>query len=196
MLSSDNFSVYNGYPAAAQQKCLAHMRRHFKNLMRSPVLHNNEIGKALIELIDELFKNYRHFQASGDTKTYIEWTYGFKFRLNEAFNKWIPKAGATALNLLSLLRDQYDSWWYCLEHPEVPPDNNLVECSLRLAVTKRKISGGSRSLERFGDTANLLTVVQTCRSQQRSVIDFFAIALYAYTRNQIVVPYLIPSSAT
>jgi transposase len=94
------------------------------------------------------------------------------------------------------LRDKYHQWWYCLDHPEVPPDNNLAERSLRLAVTKRKISGGSRSLERFGDTANLLTVIQTCRSQERSVIDFFASAIQAHTRNQIIVPSLIPSSAT
>ncbi|BAZ33864.1 transposase IS66 (plasmid) [Cylindrospermum sp. NIES-4074] len=31
----------------------------------------------------------------------------------------------------------------------------------RLAETSRKVSGGSRSIERFQDTANLLTVVQT-----------------------------------
>lgn len=48
--------------------------------------------------------------------------------------------------------DKYDQWWYFLDHPEVPPDNNLAERSLQLAVTKRKISGGSRSLCRFGHT--------------------------------------------
>ena len=79
----------------------------------------------------------------------------------------MPKASATALNLLSKLRDKYEQWWYFLEHPEVPPDNNLAERSLRLAVTKRKVSGGSRSLSRFEDTARLFTVVQTCRSQAR-----------------------------
>ncbi|EKF03328.1 aconitate hydratase, partial [Tolypothrix sp. PCC 7601] len=50
---------------------------------------------------------------------------------------------------------------------------NQAERSLRLAVTKRKVSGGSRSMERFQHTANLLTVVQTCRRQSLSVIDFF-----------------------
>jgi len=29
VISSDDFSVYNGYPVKAQQKCLAHLRRHF-----------------------------------------------------------------------------------------------------------------------------------------------------------------------
>ena len=91
------------------------------------------------------------------------------------------------------------------DHPEVPPDNNLAERSLRLAVTKRKISGGSRllrrrpkglSLKRFGDMANLLTIVQTCRFQQRCVIDFFGDALRAHADYRITYPSLIPVSAT
>ena len=77
------------------------------------------------------------------------------------------------------LRNKTDQWWYFLDHPEVPPDNNLAERTLRLAVTKRKVSGGSRSIERFKHTANLLTVVQTCRRQKRSVIDFFEQAIKA-----------------
>ena len=100
------------------------------------------------------------------------------------------------MNLLSKLRDKYEQWWYFLDHPEVPPDNNLAERSLRLAVTKRKVSGGSRLLSRFDDTASLLTVVQTCRSQLRSVIDFFALALRAHTGHQIAYPSLIPVSST
>ena len=31
-LSSDDFSLYNGYQVAAQQKCLAHLRRHFQQV--------------------------------------------------------------------------------------------------------------------------------------------------------------------
>jgi transposase len=48
-----------------------------------------------------------------------------------------------------------EQWWYFLNDPSVPPDNNLAERSLRLAVTKRKVSGGSRSMKRFEETANL-----------------------------------------
>ncbi len=40
-------------------------------------------------------------------------------------------------------------------HPEVPPDNNQAERSLRLAVTKRKVSGGSRSMDRFAKACRL-----------------------------------------
>ena len=33
VLSSDDFSVYNGVIVGAQQKCLAHLRRHFKKVL-------------------------------------------------------------------------------------------------------------------------------------------------------------------
>jgi hypothetical protein len=72
-----------------------------------------------------------------------------------------------------------EQWWYFLDHPEIPPDNNLAERALRLAVTKRKVRGGSRSMERFQDTANNLSVIQTCRFQGRSVVNFFTSALRA-----------------
>ena len=79
-----------------------------------------------------------------------------------------------------------------LDHPDIPPDNNLAERSLRLAVTKRNVSGGSRSFERFQDTACLLSVVQTCRTQQRSVINFFADALRKSVGYQTTIASLIP----
>ena len=44
------------------------------------------------------------------------------------------KAGLITLNLSSKLRDQYDQWWYFPKRPEVPPDNNLTEDSLRFAI--------------------------------------------------------------
>jgi transposase len=83
-----------------------------------------------------------------------------------------------------------------LDHPEVPPDDNLAERTLRLAVTKRKVSGGSRSMERFQDTANLLTVIQTCRRQRRSVIEFFDQAIKAMVNSAVQTPYLIPQVET
>ena len=196
VLSSDDFSVYNGYRAAAQQKCLAHLRRHFLRLIQRPGRDNSSIGNMFVDLIDDAFDNYREFLASNDLKQYTDWATQFKLNLSNALQRWIPKASATALNLLLKLRDKYDQWWYFLDYPEVPPDNNLAERSLRLAVTKRKISGGSRSLTRFEQTASLLTVVQTCRSQERSVIDFFAEALRAHTGHGNAYPLLIPFSTT
>ncbi|MFN6480546.1 IS66 family transposase [Nostoc sp. DedQUE07] len=192
ILSSDDFSVYNGYQAVAQQKCLAHLRRHFKKLIQLPGLHNQAIGKAFVDLIDEAFRHYAQWFETLNSTNYNDWVNQFKSKLHSSLNQWIDLAGATAGQLLRSLRDKAHQWWYFLDHPEIPPDNNQAERSLRLAVTKRKISGGSRSMERFQHTANLLTVVQSCRRQGRSVIDFFAQALIADSRNSVSRPSLLP----
>ncbi len=191
VLSSDDYSVYNGYQVVAQQKCLAHLRRHFKKLIILPGLHNQAIGEAFVDLIDQAFRHYAQWFQTLDWASYNNWVNPFKSKLQQTLDQWIDKAGATAGNLLRSLRDKASQWWYFLDNPEVPPDNNQAERSLRLAVTKRKVSGGSRSMERFQHTANLLTVVQTCRRQSRSVINFFAQALLANSNNSQSYPSLL-----
>ena len=46
-------------------------------------------------------------------------------------------------------------------------------------------------MKRFEHTANLLTVVQTCRRQKRSVINFFEQALMATVRAEQIPTLLI-----
>ena len=137
VLSSDDFSVYNGYPAFAQQKCLAHLRRHFKKLIILPGLHNQAIGEAFVDLIDEAFRSYAQWFETFDSFNYNDWVNQFKSKLQSSLNQWIDKAGATAGHLLRSLGDKANQWWYFLDYPEIPPDNNQAERSLRLAVTKR-----------------------------------------------------------
>jgi transposase len=195
ILSSDDLSVYNGYQVTAQQKCLAHLRRHFKKLQLQPGLHNQQIADIFIRLIDEAFEQHRLWRSQMDELSYFSWACGFQQRVEAQINYWKNQAGHRAGQLLRSLEDKREQWWYFLEHPHIPPDNNLAERYLRLAVTKRKISGGSRSMERFEQTARLLSVVQTCRRQGRSVITFFAQALKA-TLGLTTVPSLIPLSPT
>lgn len=120
VISSDDFSVYNGYRVAAQQKCLAHLRRHFLRLLKSPGRDNASIAQVFVDLIDNVFANYRSLQLANDLDAYRDWATQFKLKLTQAFSLWIPKAGATARHLLSKLRHQEQQWWYCLDHPEVP----------------------------------------------------------------------------
>ncbi len=196
VLSSDDFSVYNGCHVTAQQKCLAHLLRHFKKVLGLPGQNNNAVVAAVfIELINEAFVQHRLWREQGDLVTYFQWAIDFKARLNQALQTWLSTVGYAAGLLLRSLRDKADQWWYFLEDPSVPPDNNLAERSLRLAVTKRKVSGGSRSMERFKQTANLLSVIQTCRFQDRSAIAFFREAISAHSC-ELAMPSLIPLFST
>jgi transposase len=138
VLSSDDFSVYNGHPAGEQQKCLAHLRRHFKKVSQLKHGNNAQLGQVFLDLIDAAFAAHQQWRESGDTVAYHEWADGFKREVGTALDLWLPSAGYAAGLLLRSLRDKAEQWWYFLDHPEIPPDNNLSERSLRLTVTKRK----------------------------------------------------------
>jgi transposase len=197
VLSSDDFSVYNGYEVRAQQKCMAHLRRHFKKVLKLKHGNNPQLGKVFIDLIDAAFTAHRQWRETQDACAYRSWAEDFKIEVQTVLAQWLPKAGYAAGLLLRSLRDKAQQWWYFLDHPEVPPDNNRSERSLRLAVTKRKVCGGSRSMEGFAQTAILLTVIQTCRAQGRSVFEFFKQALMtASSFNDLTMPSLIPDTST
>jgi len=89
----------------------------------------------------------------------------------------MPKVGYSAGKFLKSLKEKSAQWWYFLAHPHVLPDHNRAERNLRLAVTKRKVCGGSRSMAGLDNAAALLTVIQTCKAQGRYVFDFFCQAL-------------------
>ena len=196
VISSDDFNVYNGYPVKAQQKCLAHLRRHFKKVVKLGYGNNRVLGQTFLDLIDEAFEKHRQWRETQDETAYRRWAFEFKSRVSQSLQQWMNKAGYEAGKLLRKPRDKAEQWWYFLDHPEVPPDNNQAERSLRLAVTKRKVSGGSRSIDRFAQTADLLSVVQTCRRQRRSTIEFFKQALIAKSGTEKPLPSLLPQPST
>lgn len=147
VLSSDDLSVYNGYAVVAQQKCLAHLRRHFQRLIKTPGQYNQTIGQTFLKLIDEAFRHYRLWQNDQDRPGYGAWATLFKDKIRIALEQWRDKAGYEAGKLLRNLQQKAQQWWYFLDNPEVPPDNNLAERSLRLAITKRK---GAWWFEKYG----------------------------------------------
>ena len=177
VLCSDDYSVYNGYVVERQQKCLAHLRRHFKALLKFTLKSQQKIGHVFIKLIDEAFEHHASWHKHGDEQLYFNWATDFKIRVTQAISDWMPNVGYEAGKLLKSLSKKAAQWWYFLEDPNVPPDNNRAERNLRLAVTKRKVCGGSRSMDGLHNTAALLTVIQTCKAQGKSVIDFFRQAL-------------------
>jgi transposase len=65
-----------------------------------------------------------------------------------------------------------DHLWTFLSDPHVQPANNGAERSLRHAVIRRKLSFGTQSErgDRFVEV--MLTVIETCRQQKRSVLQF------------------------
>ena len=96
VLSSDDYSVYNGYPVKAQQKCLSHLRRHFKRVIKLGHGNNPALGQAFLDLVDEAFTQHRQWRETQDTTTYSTWAFGFKAKVQQSIQQWLGKAGYEA----------------------------------------------------------------------------------------------------
>ncbi len=131
------------------------------------------MGEAFLELIDRAFTQHRQWRETREASTYASWAQSFKMGVQQAISTWSASSGHVAGLLLKSLRDKSHQWWYFLDHPQVPPDNHRAERSLRLAVTKPKVAGGSRSWSGFRRSAILLSVIQSSRAQGPSALDFF-----------------------
>ena len=91
---------------------------------------------------------------------------------------------APTVSLCNDLFQRFDQLWLFRELPGLEPTNNRGERSLRHAVIWRKTSFGtqSESGSRFVET--LLTILETCRQQNRHPIDFLTTTLEAHATNK------------
>lgn len=182
LVSNDEYRAYKGYAVKAQQKCLLHLRRHIKQVVNLGYGNNSERGQVFWDLIDKAFAQPRQWGLSENEAPYEVWTNGLNFRLKPSLQRWTVQAGYEAGRLLRSRHDKIQQWWYFFEYPQIPSFNNVAEpeacrlghcVSLCLAVNQQQAHRGSRSMNPFAQTADLLSVVQTSRLQGRWVLEFF-----------------------
>jgi transposase len=101
-----------------------------------------------------------------------------------------PKTAATCRALLAL----EPALWTFVRVEGIEPTNNAAERALRHAVQWRKTSYGTESTAGSHFVENLLTVVATCRQQERQVLDYLTQCCQAlYTETQP--PSLLPQTS-
>jgi transposase len=91
-----------------------------------------------------------------------------------------------------LLLDADADLWRFVSVPGLEPTNNSAERALRHSVIWRRFSHGTHSDHGSRFVERILTVVETCRQQQRPVFDFLRDALIAYRTGQPA-PSLLPA---
>jgi transposase len=171
VVGCDRAKMYWGFDKL--QWCWAHLKRDFQAIAECSHAKASQIGIALSAQTKILF---RHWGRFGDGKL-----------TREALKKKVKSVRTEVERLLQqglicghnttegtcgeLLRHRKWMWTF-LDHEGVEPTNNAAERSLRHAVIWRKLSFGTQSAagSRFVET--LLTIIETCRQQQKNVFEF------------------------
>jgi transposase len=182
IITSDRWCVYKRFLLARRQLCWAHLirdvTRFFDYARDGPVHAWGAQGLAQIHLLFVLWHGYRVGEL-----TRAQLQQGMA-SIQSAFHTWLErgkdvpyeKARAFSRELLSLEA----ALWTFVHEDGVEPTNNAAERALRPAVVWRKLCFGSQSEAGARYVERMLTVIATCKQQDRHLLTFLTDAVEAH----------------
>jgi len=176
------------------QWCWAHLKRDFQALADSDDGVVKRLGHDLLRPTRALFRQWARCRDGTISRV------GLKRNLepirHEVEGLLLRGCYSGHPQLVGMCRELHDHrhWlWTFLDHEAVEPTNNASERALRHAVIWRKLSFGTQSPggSRFVET--MLTVIESCRQQQRNVFEYVTAAVQAHFAHQPT-PTLLPEA--
>lgn len=194
VLTSDRAKAYNGQALQRRQVCWAHLRRDFQAMIDRGGAAA-VVGEILLEQANVLFGWWHRVRdgtwSRATFQRYARWLRGvFREELVRGSRCGCPKTAATCKELLKV----EPALWTFVRVPGIDLTNNAAERALRHAVQWRKPSYGTDSVAGSYFVENVLTVVASCRQQERHVLTYLTHccqALYAGTPPPSLLPQTI-----
>lgn len=177
-LLSDGYKAYDSLENITQAACLAHARRKFTDAQKGRA--SKKAGKIEVALnfISQLYQ----IEAEGKLLNCAQ-----RKALREEKSKpilddfyvWLVKAQTTALpksligKAINYTLNQWPKLIIYLEHGDISIDNNVTERDIRPFTTGRKNWMFSTSVEGANASANLYSLVMTCRANDINPYYYF-----------------------
>lgn len=171
VLIHDGWSVYNSFPSARHQQCLAHLIRRCESLLETAVGGAVRFPRAVLELFSRAFAA-RGRHARGEIGDHGLRVIGG--RLTEAMCRLVTPVKMHTGNerLAAHLEKHVKSLFTFLSLPGLDATNWRAEQAIRPAVVNRKVWGGNRTWRGAHIQSILTTTLVTCHQQAIDVINF------------------------
>jgi transposase len=157
---------------------MVHLKRDVQGLIDSPCHTARRLGRDLMRPTKELFVLWQKVRDGTLSRAaFVEQMKPIRAEVESLllrgyFNARVP-------GFCKGLWEHRQNLWTFVEVEGVEPTNNAAEQALRQAVIWRKLSFGTQSAEGSRFVERLLTVVETCRRQQRNVFSWLVDAVEA-----------------
>lgn len=190
--TTDRYPVYTHLRPHKRQVCWAHLRRDFQAMVDRGG-SGAAIGGALLACSDTLFGCWYRVRDGTLARSTFRSVYVPDLRrpvgehLRSGAACGCAKTAATCAELLAVEA----SLWTFARVAGVEPTNNAAEREVRHAVCWRKTSFGTDSERGSRFVERILTVVASCRRQNRNVLAFLTDAIIAH-RTGGPAPTLLP----
>jgi transposase len=161
VLVVDGWSAYLSL-IGEQQTCMAHVFRKIRKF-RDAFPHLVDIVKFYVKL-RRILRDGERLQESREALGEAVFQRRLK-RLHDRLEDLVnwPNPDEVLEEIIKKVKRQQPRILTFVEHPGVPTHNNYAEYLIRIGVLKRKISGGSVSVEGAHAYAILLSIYTTCR---------------------------------
>ena len=165
VLVSDFYAAYHHYDGP-KQRCWAHLLRDIHDL-RALYPYDDRYDDRLAQWADAIHHLYRQAIAFTHPSEQQRRTaqLALEQRLLALCRTYQDDPSAAPTRLCRRMENHIKELFLFVAEPEVPPDNNAAERSLRQVVISRKISGGTRSAAGTDTKMTLASIFGTWRVQ-------------------------------
>ena len=194
ILCSDRCPSYLSYHHGLAQFCWAHLQRSLKGIQEYERSQDGvHFARDMLSAISQMFALWHRFRGEAGAgerllsrTELIEQSIPIQKQICRLASRYLDSQDREVRNLARAFYEHWNKLFTFIEHEGVEPTNNFPERSLRLFVLIRKITYGNRSAKGETALARLLTVTQTCKLQQRPILDYLVAAVHCHRRRQPV----------
>lgn len=161
------------------QWCWAHLKRDFQALIDSPCTVRKRLGHDLMRSTKEMFAWWQKVRDGTLSRcAFRRRMVPIRARIEGYLLRgyWDQRTHGFCKELY----EHRDRLWTFVDVANVEPTNNAAERALRHAVIWRKLSFGTQSAHGSRFAERMLSVIETCRRQQRNAFAWLAETVAAH----------------
>ena len=190
---TDRYAGYHFLDVLQQQLCWAHVIRQLTEISERDGVTGRR-GQRLVELARDVIAAHREYLEHGhDPESLSEQLKPLRTQIRALLEACANGRHQRTANFAAGLLDEYDALWTFADVPDakLDPTNNTAERAMRHPVLMRAIQGGTQSDRGNRWIERIQSVRETCRLQDRRVLDWLINAATAAHGGQPV-PSLAP----
>ena len=191
---TDRYAGYHFLDVLQQQLCWAHVIRQLTEISERDGVTGRR-GCQLVALARKVIACHRQYLEHGHEP---EWLAEQLAPLREQIRTLLEQCAAgkheRTANFAAGLLDEYDALWTFVDVPNanIDPTNNTAERAMRHPVLQRRLQGGTQSDRGNRWIERIQSVRETCRLQDRRILDWLIDAVTAAHHGQPI-PKLAPT---